>query len=173
MLFAPINPLQITNIQLPSIATQTGFLIPIVVNVTNPDVAQETADIQISTNSTMVFSTSVTLNALQTEIVPCNFNTSVLAIGNYTCTVTVTATNLSAPNTATSAGQLGVTYLGDVNGDFAINFHDITAFVSDYIASYNSGVCNPAIDYNHNGLVNFYDITTFVSSYIASYSFLH
>jgi hypothetical protein len=93
-----------------------------------------------------VFGASVTLNPLETETVPCNFNTSLLFIGNYSYTVTVTTTSLTGSPTSVATGQTGLTYLGDLNGDFAVNFNDITSFVSDYIAYNTNGVYNPAID---------------------------
>ncbi|MGO8807010.1 MAG: hypothetical protein ACLQO7_10500 [Candidatus Bathyarchaeia archaeon] len=166
-----VDPLQIINVQLPSKAIQKSFMVPINITITNPDSTLETANIQVSTNSTMVFSTTVTLSALQTEVVACYFNSSVLAIGNYASTVTLTTTSLPAPNTETSTGQFGVTYLGDVNGDFTVNFNDIVTFVADYISYSTNGIYYPAIDYCHTGTINFNDLVLFVAYYQAYYMF--
>ncbi len=162
----PSTPVQIDSVQVPSIATQTGFTMPINVTLTNPDTVQETADIQVTMNATSVFNTTVTLNALQTEAVPCYFNTSTLAIGNYTYTVTVTTTILTGSPVITATGTTGVTYLGDLNGDFKVNFSDLMLFVQDYIAFNTNGIYNSAADYNNDGRINFQDIQLFVSAYI-------
>ena len=159
------TPVQISNVQVPTVATQTDFTIPVSVTVTNPDAAPETANIQVSMGSTSVFSTTVTLNAQQTETVPCDFSTNGLAIGSYTYTVTVTTTSMTGAPTSTTTGQTGITYLGDLTGAFTVNFNDIITFASEYIAFNTNGVCNPAIDYNHDGTINFYDIVQFVAIY--------
>jgi hypothetical protein len=66
-----------------------------------------------------------------------------------------------------SGGTVGVTYVGDLNGDFQVNFNDITLFGREYNAYYTSGIYNPAIDFNHSGIINFNDITLFVTAYDA------
>lgn len=173
-IFASLTPipLQITNVQMPPAAIQTGFTIPINVVVTNLDKVSETARIQVWANSTLVFSTTnFTLGALQTEVVACNINSFVLApVGNYASTVILTTNTLSAPNTETSTGQFGVTYLGDVNGDSQVNFNDIVTFVADYISYNTNGIYYPAIDYEHIGTINFNDIVLFVAYRQAYYS---
>ena len=161
------TPIHIVNVQVPQIATQQSFIMPMNVTLNNPDSASENANIQITANSISVFSTTVTLNSLQTEVIPCYFNTSILAIGNYTYTVTVTTTTLTGSPTTTATGQIGVTYLGDQNGDFTVNFKDIVAFVSEYILYYQSNTLNPACDYNHDGTPTFQDIQLFVQDYVA------
>ena len=161
-----LNPIQITNMQLPPIATQTGFMMPINVTLTNPDSLSETGNIQLSANSILLFSTNVTLNALQTETIPCYFNTSLLAVGNYTCSVKLNTTSLSAQSTEAAAVQIGVTYPGDLNGDFKVDFNDLIIFVSGYIVFNTNGVYTPAVDYNQDGRINFNDLKLFVQYYI-------
>ena len=166
-----INPVQITNVQLPSIATQTRFTVPINVTVTNSDSVPETAIIEVTENSTLVFNTTATLNDQQTLTIPCNFNVALLAIGNYTSTVTVTTTSQTGVLcTSTSTGRLGVTYLGDLNGDFSVTYGDLTTFVSDFVVFYDTpSVYVGAADYNHDGQINFSDLVLFVSAYCQYY----
>ena len=159
------TPVQISNVQVPTVAVRTNFTIHPKVTVTNRDAAPETANIQVSMGSTSVLSTTATLNAQQTETVPCDFSTNGLAIGSYTYTVTVTTTSMTGAPTSTTTGQTGITYLGDLTGAFTVNFNDIITFASEYIAFNTNGVCNPAIDYNHDGTINFYDIFEFVTIY--------
>lgn len=140
---------------------------PINLTLSNPDGVSETAFIEVDANSTLVNSSAVMLNAFQTKIIPCDFNTSVLTVGNYIYTVTVTSTNLTGSPVNTATGQTGVTYLGDLNGEFKVNFDDVTAFVADYIAYNTNGTYVPAVDYNQDGRINFNDLLLFVQYYIA------
>lgn len=84
------------------------------------------------------------------------------AIGTYN--VYTTANYLGIPGAATATFQ--VTQFGDLNGDSAVNFRDLTTFVSDYIAYYNTHTFNPLIDLNSDGKINFGDLQTFVHDYI-------
>lgn len=162
-----LSPIQIEDVQVPPVATQTGFIMPINLTLSNPDGVSETAFIEVDANSTLVNSSAVMLNAFQTKIIPCDFNTSVLTVGNYIYTVTVTSTNLTGSPVNTATGQTGVTYLGDLNGEFKVNFDDVTAFVADYIAYNTNGTYVPAVDYNQDGRINFNDLLLFVQYYIA------
>jgi hypothetical protein len=161
-----LNPIQITNLQLPLIATQSGFVMPINVTITNPDSLSAIGNIQLSADSILLFSSNVTLNALQTETIPCFFNASVLAVGSYTCSVSLNTTNLSQPNTEIAMGQIGVTYPGDLDGNFKVDYNDLATFVHDYLLYYYSNQYTPSIDYNQDGKINFKDLELFVQYYI-------
>ena len=54
---------------------------------------------------------------------------------------------------------VGQTCPSDTNLDGALNFFDVSVFLSNY----NSG--NPAADLNGDGMLNFFDVSTFLSSY--------
>ncbi len=54
--------------------------------------------------------------------------------------------------------------------DGKVNFHDLTYFVSAYIAYYNQGTYNPYADMNADGKINFNDLKLFVSTYIAYFT---
>jgi len=156
---------QIIDVQIPQIATQQGFIMPLNVTLTNPDPLSETVNIQINANNTSIFSSTATLNARQTQTVPCYFNTSILTIGNYTITTTVTTTTISGSTPQVSAAQTGVTYVGDLNGDFTVNYKDLTLFVSSYIQYQNNQITNPACDYNIDSKINYRDLTLYVLAY--------
>jgi ABC-type phosphate transport system substrate-binding protein len=53
--------------------------------------------------------------------------------------------------------------------DGKVNFHDLSYFVSAYIA-YSNGVYNPYADMNADGKINFNDLKLFVSTYIAYFT---
>ena len=163
------TPIQIANILSPSVATQTSFIMPLNLILTNPDAASETASIQVTANSTVVFTGTATLTSGQTQMVPCYFNTSVLPIGNYVLTATVTTTSMTGATPQTLTAQTGVTYLGDLNGDFTVNFRDLVTFAVDYIANSKTGILNASIDFSHNGTMNLLDIFLFLSYYDSFY----
>ena len=163
-----LNPPQITNVQLPLVATQIGFMMPISVTITNSDSESETAVIQVTANSTSVFNATATLNSLQTLTIPCYFNTGILAVGNYCCTVTLTTMNQTGVlNTEMATGNIGVTYLGDFNGDFKVDSSDFFYFTSAYVQYWTTGTLDPACDLNHDGIINGQTFFAFVTDYIA------
>ncbi len=166
----PSTPVQITNVQIPSIATQTGFMMPINVTLNNPDSVSETANVQINANGTSVFSDTITLSATQTETVPCYFNASVLSIGNYTWIATITTTSLSGTPSTSTTGQMAVTYLGDINGDFKVDGKDFIAFCGAYVQYWQVGgshQVDPASDFNHDGKIDGTDFIAFNSAYVS------
>ena len=148
------------------IATEKGFIMPLNITLTNPNSEQETVSIQASANSTSVFTNTITLNAFQTETVPCFFNTSGLAIGNYSYTFIATTTSIQSALPQQATGHIGVTYVPDLNGDFTVNFKDLTTFVSYYITFHNNGSLNPSADFNNDSRLNFNDLVLFVNAYI-------
>jgi len=164
--FAPLTPIKITSILVPRIATQTGFTMPTSVTLTNPDSVSETARIQISTGSSILYTETVTLNFQQTQVIPCSINTGSLPIGNCAFVVTVTTTSLPSSKPQTSTVQSGVTILGDLNGEGKVDFSDLIIFVTEYINYYRTGTYYPNIDYNHVGSISFYDETAFIGAYI-------
>ena len=88
------------------------------------------------------------------------------ALGTYTEYTTANYQSLYGAATTTFT----VAQLGDLNGDHVVNFHDITIFVSAYIAYFQSGTYNAAIDYNHDGQINFKDLILFVQYYLVYWS---
>jgi hypothetical protein len=87
-------------------------------------------------------------------------------VGTYT--VDTSANYLGIPDQYSTTFQ--VAQYGDLNGDGKVNFSDLTIFVADYIAYFNTGVFNPAIDLNGDGKINFADLTAFVHDYIVYWS---
>ena len=164
--FSPLTPIQTTGIQAPVIATQTGFTMPLSVNLVNPDTVSETASIQVSTGSTVVFTGTATLSSQKTLTVPCVFNTNLLTIGSYTFTTTVTTTSLTGSTPQTATAPSGVTCLGDLNGDGKVNYGDLCTFVTEYDNYWQTGTYYSNIDYYHVGSLGFSDVTAFITAYI-------
>ncbi|MGO8807003.1 MAG: hypothetical protein ACLQO7_10465 [Candidatus Bathyarchaeia archaeon] len=150
---------------------ESGFVVPINVTVQNKEDFSELASVELFANSTSIYKGTLNLNSFATGIIDCSVDTSNLPIGHYTITASVFP--LDEPNSAPStitAGNVGITYAGDLNGGFQINFMDLITFAADYTACCAHGTYNPAIDFNHDGTINFYDITLFTSCYTYYYS---
>jgi len=88
------------------------------------------------------------------------------AIGTYT--VYTTANYLGIYGSATTTFQVAL--LGDLNNDGAVNFKDLTSFVSAYIQYFNTHQFNALIDLNNDGKINFTDLQLFVKDYIVYWS---
>ncbi len=142
-----INPLNYTF-------TQIGCPLPINVTVQNG-----VNNIEIYANQSLVYNNTINVTN-DTALITCEIPTTNLAIGNYTLTGNIN-------NNTSNLGIAGITYLGDLNGDFKVNFEDLTIFVSDYIDYYFSNqIYTQAIDYNHDSRINFNDLTLFVYYYV-------
>jgi hypothetical protein len=88
-------------------------------------------------------------------------------IGTYT--VSTSANYLGVAGSASTTFQ--VAQLGDLNNEGEVNFTDLVIFVGDYIAYYDYGTFNAAIDYTHNGkTLDFADLLLFVHYYIIYWS---
>ena len=135
---------------------QQGFELPI-----NATVHSGLNTIVILANSTIVWNSTISLKGSTTQVT-CEVPTTDLQAGNYTI-------SLETNGETSQATLCSVTYPGDLNGDFTLNFNDITLFISEYFAYYTNGTFTPAIDYNHDGTINFNDITLFVSYYLNYY----
>jgi hypothetical protein len=71
---------------------------------------------------------------------------------------------------ASQTTQFAVALLADVNGDGVVNFNDISAFVTMYIAYFASHTYSSKIDYLQTGSINFNDVVLFVTYYIEYWS---
>jgi hypothetical protein len=118
-------------------------------------------------NSTLILNEALSVDGSGSGVLNCLVNTSSLLIGNYTINASVTALGESnvTPNTV-SAGTIGVTYVGDLNGEFKVDSHDFFVFIDDYLNYWTTGYVNPAADFNHDGKINSSDFQLFMNAYI-------
>ena len=141
---------------------------PVNVTVQNRASATEVASIQLFANATSIFNGTLSIDSQASEILNCPVDTGGLPIGNYT--ITASATPLGDSNAALSTmsgGTVGVTYVGDLNGDFKVDANDFFIFMNDYIVYWTTGYTNPAADFNHDGKIDFNDLVAFDDAYIA------
>ena len=122
-------------------------------------------------NSTSIYKGTLNLNSFATGIIDCSVDTSNLPIGHYTITASVFP--LDEPNSAPStitAGNVGITYVDDLNGAFQVDSSDLLTFVADYTACCSHSTFNPAIDFNHDGKIDANDFFAFMTNYIDYWS---
>jgi hypothetical protein len=88
------------------------------------------------------------------------------ALGTYTAYSSANYQNTPGAKSTT----FQVAQLGDLNADGAVNFKDISLFVSYYVNFYTQHTYTQSIDYNNDGKINFNDIQLFVKNYIFYWS---
>jgi hypothetical protein len=148
---------------------ESGFVLPINVTVQNIGSVSEVASVELFANSTLIFNGALSVDGSASGVLNCLVNTESLPIGNYTIDASVTAIGEPnvTPNTI-SAGTIGVTYVGDLTGDFKVDSSSFFAYISNYIAYWTTGYVNPAADFNHDGKIDFSDTQIFLDAYINS-----
>ena len=147
------------------------FDLPVNVTLWNSGNVLETASVQLFANSTLIYTGILNLDSLSSGILNCSIDTSSLPIGNYSITASVTPSDQpTATSSDMSAGMVGLTYLGDLNGDFKVDGSDFLAFMSDYVTYWTTGYANPASDYNHSGIIDSSAFFDFMDYYIAYWS---
>ena len=146
---------------------ESGFVLPVNVTVQNIGRVYEVAVVELFANSTLILNEALSVDGSGSGVLNCLVNTSSLLIGNYTINASVTALGESnvTPNTV-SAGTIGVTYVGDLNGEFKVDSHDFFVFIDDYLNYWTTGYVNPAADFNHDGKINSSDFQLFMNAYI-------
>ena len=167
------STVSITNVMLQQSFVEQGFTLPVTVTIQNSGSVSEVANVQLFANSTSIFNGTLSLDSLASGTLTCPVDTDGLSIGKYT--ITASAISSSEPNltpSTISGGTFGVTYLGDLNGDFKVNFNDLVIFAADYTAYFTNGIYTPAIDFYHDSQINFKDLQLFVSTYTAYWNSL-
>ncbi len=142
------------NIQPNYIFTEAGFQLPVTVPVGNG-----VNIIQIYADSTLVFNSSITVNHNSDSII-CPIQTNNMSIGNHTLTLNV--------NNTVTTEIAGITYVGDLNGDFKVDSNDFMLFLNAYINynSVNGNQYDSLADINHEGKINADNFFAFLNAYI-------
>ncbi len=160
------------NVALKDSIVEGGFSLPINVTIQNLGVYSETAVVQLFANSTQIYNQTVTLNGGQSISLDWLINTEKLPIGNYTITTYVPPQSGQRNSTNTLiSGTIGITYLGDLNGDFKVDSNDFFVFMSAYVTYWTTGYVNPAADFNHNSKIDESNFFLFMNAYITYWSY--
>lgn len=167
---ASVNGITVLNVASQQSFVEQGFTATLTATVENTGSSTSTFEVAFCGNGIPLDTQPVTLAGETTSSVSFAWNTTGLALGNYTLSAFVWSssgeTSAVSPACVSNAPLL-VTCLGDLTGQFAVNFNDVVTFVAAYINYYQTGYCNPAADFSHDGKLNFNDVVLFVGYYEA------
>ncbi len=160
----------ITNVTFDHSIVNSNSFLNVNVSLENTRNITASGQVQIIANSSSIFNGTFSMAASAiTEVLNCQVNISTLPVGNYLFTVYAgSSIDSNASLSMMSAGPIRVTYVGDLNGDFKVDFDDLVIFVEAYI-DYNNrgGNFTNVADFNHDGKIDNNDIIAFVDAYIA------
>ena len=161
-----ITVLNITSTQT---FVEEGFSADITATVDNTGSSASIFYVTFLDNGVPLDTQPVTLGGESSTALSYVWNTTGFALGNFT--LSAYAWSNPAETSLVSANSVNtnilVTCPDDLTGQSTVNFLDITAFVAAYINYYQTGQCNPATDFNHDGRVDFSDLVLFVANYQA------
>jgi len=150
---------------------ESGFPLPVngtlIVNANYGD----TAVVRYYANSTLIGTEDHVELLGNNRLVNCSCETSNLLLGNYSLAIDVLPEN--GVESVFRFDAFSVTYVGDLTGDFKVDFKDIVAFNAYLVAYQSLGeqldlAHYPALsaDLNHDGKIDISDIKTFADGYI-------
>jgi len=167
------HDISIENVTISTNETYFGLTVNITVTVKNKGkiTGSETFALTIKYNSTIIETKQIeNLAAGETQTIIFGWNTTEIAIGNYTikAEASIVPDEHNTDNNFFIDGTIKIKILGDVNGDGAVDKYDF----SDFAAAYGSSVGNPnynvQCDFDADGDVDKYDFGTFAGNYGAS-----
>jgi hypothetical protein len=149
-----------------------GFVFPINVTLQNLGNVSRLVEVDLYANGCFVGQDIFGVAANCSVVVCCLGNSSMLPAGNYSLGAFVFVVDGLDCSFGHSLfeGEVLVTYVGDLTGDFRVNFFDIGAFMDAYSNYVNYAVLDPAADYDHDGDIDDVDAALFNVAYIAYYS---
>jgi len=136
----------------------------------------ETFNISVKANSTTIQTQTLTLNSRNSTTFTFMWNTTRVAVGNYSITAMadiVEGETDTADNSLTLGDLVFVTVLGDITGaggdaDGVVMMQDIMAIVAEFNTRLGGSSWNPAVDVNDDGVINMRDICLAILSYSPS-----
>lgn len=151
---------------------EQGFSTELTVSVENTGSSTYNFYVTFYGNGIPLAAQPITLNGYSSTVVSLMWNTTGFALGNYTLTACAWSDlgQTIAIYSNCTGNKILVTCPGDLTGHFEVNFDDFSTFITDFIAYYPTGVCNPAADFNHDGKLDYNDLSLFITAYIAYYA---
>jgi hypothetical protein len=150
---------------------EEGFPVNLTATVSNTESSSSSFNLTFCANNFPLDTQAVTLAGESSADVTFEWNTTGFALGNYTLSAfawSVSGETITVYSNFVG-GKILVTCPGDLTGHFKVNFLDITAFVSAYLNYFQTGWCNPAIDFCHTEKLDFRDVQLFVNCYLDYY----
>jgi len=164
----PSHDLGITAVTTSKTVVGQGYNVSIDVMVFNYSNNTETFNTIIYANTTAIATmNNIDLAGRESTNLTFMWNTVGLAEGNYT----ISAYAIPVPDeTDTSdniliGGIVTVTVPGDLNGDFTVNYNDVSLFAPSYGANPTKPYWNPNADLNGDNKINYKDLYILATNY--------
>jgi hypothetical protein len=159
--------LAITAIASPKTLLVLGSTTTVNVTVENHGAYDETFNLVLYTNATVIDTSSVSLAAGNSTLVIFTWNTTDYGYGRHIISAHVAPvpgeTN-TTDNTLT-LGTIRVSILGDIDGDFDVDILDVVTVTIIYGSRRGDPVYKPAADLNNDGVINIFDVVTCTRNY--------
>lgn len=152
--------LGVAGMNLSSAAIGAGYNLIINVTVTNYGVYDESFNVTVYANTTIIETKEFTLANGSSTTATFTWGTAGFAEGNYTISAYVEpifGETITSDNTYIG-GSIIVTIPGDVNGDCMVDALDLAVMNTAYGSTYGSSNWNPDCDFNDDGNVDVLDL---------------
>jgi len=154
------HDIEIANVVSAKTIVGKGYAMNLTVTLENQGNYTETFNLIALANTTVVATiASVTLSSRNSSTIPLTLDTTGLAYGNYTLSISASGVSGEtdiADNNYT-CGLIKVTIPGDVTGDFFVNIKDATQIGIYWLQTAPPAL--PNVDINNDGIVNIVDAT--------------
>jgi hypothetical protein len=157
----------ITDVTASKTVIGQGYNLNITVTIINYSNDTETRNVTVYANATAIAFQNVTLTNKDATTAIFTWNTTGFAKGNYTISAeaSVVPNETYTDDNTYTYGIVKVTILGDVDGNFRVNYEDLFLFADAYGSRFDDDNWNPNCDFNGNDKVNYEDLFTLADHY--------
>ncbi len=144
-----------------------GYTVDVNVSVHNEGLFEETFNVTIHANTTILHAQTITLTGQSSVTVTFAWNTTGFARGNYTISANVTLlpTETSTADNILFADEVCVTIPGDVDGDSDVDLYDAVKLLIRYGSQEDDPLYSPNCDIDDDGEIFLYDAVILLSHY--------
>jgi parallel beta-helix repeat protein len=160
-----------TNMTISKSVVGQGRSFAVNATVQNQGNLEETFNVTLYANTTIIASQAVTLASGNSSIITFAWNTSSQVYGNYNISAyawPVLDETYTTDNNFTG-GTVKVTIAGDINGDFIVDIYDAILLAGAYNSVPTSPNWNPNADINGDIIVDIYDAIILANHYNQHY----
>jgi hypothetical protein len=157
----------ITDVTASKTAIGQGYNLNVTVTIINYGNDTETRNVTVYANATAIAFQNVALTSKNATTATFTWNTTGFTKGNYTISAeaSVVPNETYTDDNTYTYGIVKVTILGDVDGNFRVNYEDLFLFADAYGSRLDDDNWNPNCDFNGNDKVNYEDLFTLADHY--------
>lgn len=152
---------------LPMATVGQGYNVSIYVTVENQGTVDETFNVSIYTNSSIISVLEVMLGPGENRTLTFKWNTAVFEKGNYTMKATTEAVpgEVDVVDNTFTNGIIFVTFPGDFDGDKDVDIYDIVRLAGVYGSERSDPEYDPNSDVEDDGDIDIYDVVIAADHY--------